>query len=515
MPKARSRRSKKIKFHGNRFTRESVQECSSASASKLKDSSLICEEVLESKSEELTGNRIFDLQTLISVFSVLCWPSCFSSGLKLTEDSRFGLCSNFSLHCTNCSFIEGFCSSPKVKKSSNINKFFILGLRLAGRGYAAGKKLCSTLSLPFLSKSSFRHQEKAILECVEMCSQENMIMAAEEVRRLKAVPSNKICSCGVSVDGTWQRRGYSSLNGCTTIISIDTGKVLDAEIMSHYCRTCKTNDNVRYKNKENHECSNYVGSSGNMEPVGVYRMFEQSKSLRKLQYSQYYGDGDSKGFEEVKNIYGNNSVEKLECIGHVQKRVGSHLRKLKKNEKGLGGKGKLTDKLQNYYGIAIRSNVGNLVEMQSAVIAAFFHCCSGKNKEMHRQCPTGSHSWCKVQKAKFAGIKFVDKSPALPNSVVNSIKKTCMDLCDQKLLKKCLHGKTQNCNESFNNVVWSIVPKETFVELQTLRLGINIAIILFNSGFAGLLPVFQKLGVLTGPDLKMFYWSLDNTRIVD
>ncbi|GBM93274.1 hypothetical protein AVEN_168040-1 [Araneus ventricosus] len=90
-----------------------------------------------------------------------------------------------------------------------------------------------------------------------------------------------------------------------------------------------------------------------------------------------------------------------------------------------------------------------------------------------------------------------------------------MDLCDQKLLKKCLHGKTQNCNESFNNVVWSIVPKETFVELQTLRLGINIAIILFNSGFAGLLPVFQKLGVLTGPDLKMFYWSLDNTRIVD
>ncbi|GBM17098.1 hypothetical protein AVEN_133352-1 [Araneus ventricosus] len=90
-----------------------------------------------------------------------------------------------------------------------------------------------------------------------------------------------------------------------------------------------------------------------------------------------------------------------------------------------------------------------------------------------------------------------------------------MNLCDQKLLKKCLHGKTQNYNESFNNVVRSIVPKETFVELQTLRLGISIAIILFNSGFAGLLSVFQKLGVLTGPDLKMFYWSLDNMRIVD
>ena len=49
-------------------------------------------------------------------------------------------------------------------------------------------------------------------------------------------------------------------------------------------------------------------------------------------------------------------VEKKECVGYVQKRLGTALRKLKKEKKGLGGKGKLTDnmidKLQNYYGIA-------------------------------------------------------------------------------------------------------------------------------------------------------------------
>ncbi|GBM05493.1 hypothetical protein AVEN_94779-1 [Araneus ventricosus] len=120
MSKARSIQSKKIRFHGTRFTRESEQEFFSASASKLKGSSFICEEVLESKSEELTGNRIFDLQTLISVlpFLLFIW----------IEASRFGLCSNFSMHCTNCSFIEGFCSSPKVKKSCNLSKCLILGL---------------------------------------------------------------------------------------------------------------------------------------------------------------------------------------------------------------------------------------------------------------------------------------------------------------------------------------------------------------------------------------------------
>ena len=48
----------------------------------------------------------------------------------------------------------------------------------------------------------------------------------------------------------------------------------------------------------------------------------------------------------------------------MQKRVGCRLQNLKKKEKGLGGKGILTDriidKLQNYCGIAIRSNQNKL-----------------------------------------------------------------------------------------------------------------------------------------------------------
>ncbi|GFW86391.1 hypothetical protein TNCV_4331751 [Trichonephila clavipes] len=41
------------------------------------------------------------------------------------------------------------------------------------------------------------------------------------------------------VDGTWQRRGYSSMNGCVAALSVDTGKVVDIEIMSSYCPTCR------------------------------------------------------------------------------------------------------------------------------------------------------------------------------------------------------------------------------------------------------------------------------------
>ncbi|GFY09522.1 uncharacterized protein TNCV_4322011 [Trichonephila clavipes] len=164
--------------------------------------------------------------------------------------------------------------------------------------------------------------------------------------------------------------------------------------------TLETSMNEHEMNvKCEHVCSNYNGSFGNMEAVGAFRIFERSLIKRDLQYTEYYGEGDSKGFLQVKDIY----VTKLECIGHIQKRVGSRLRKLKKNTKGLGGKGKLTDKfidkLHNYYGIAIHSNVGCLEKMQSAVIAASFHCCSSNQNPMHGQCPTGKDNWCQYKQA--------------------------------------------------------------------------------------------------------------------
>ena len=67
-------------------------------------------------------------------------------------------------------------------------------------------------------------------------------------------------------------------------------------------------------------------------------------------------------------LYPGLKIKKLECVGQVQKRVGSRLRALKKKVKNLDGRGKLTkksiDRLQNYYGIAVRANSYNLAQMK-------------------------------------------------------------------------------------------------------------------------------------------------------
>ena len=80
-------------------------------------------------------------------------------------------------------------------------------------------------------------------------------------------------------------------------------------------------------------------------------------------------------------------------MGHIQKRMGSNLRSYKNKSKGrklsdggtIGGRGRLTDAVidtfQNYYGSAIRTNLGNKEEMKSAVWAIYFHSILGSQSE--------------------------------------------------------------------------------------------------------------------------------------
>ncbi|GFW86415.1 uncharacterized protein TNCV_4331991 [Trichonephila clavipes] len=134
------------------------------------------------------------------------------------------------------------------------------------------------------------------------------------------------------------------MNGCVAALSVDTGKVVDIEIMSSYCPTCRKISKMPISIESetfaaDHVChSNFQGSALKMEAVGSTRIFQCSIVKRGLKYAHYYGDGDSKGFISVKDTYGKDSVTKYECIGHVQKRVGARLRKLKSKNKNLSGK---------------------------------------------------------------------------------------------------------------------------------------------------------------------------------
>jgi hypothetical protein len=134
--------------------------------------------------------------------------------------------------------------------------------------------LFSMLDMPFLSKVTFRRLELKILEASSEAAKDSMDNAAKDIIKMKC-SKKVVVKCGVSIDGTWQKRGYSSMNGCVSCISIDTGKILDVEIMSQFCRYCSKMSKTSDPSNNSHTCFNHTGSASSMETVGVYRIFER------------------------------------------------------------------------------------------------------------------------------------------------------------------------------------------------------------------------------------------------
>lgn len=140
--------------------------------------------------------------------------------------------------------------------------------------------------------------------------------------------------------------------------------------------------------RKEHICNlKHTKSSGSMESIGAVTMCWNMRiaQLRKnnLIYHEYLGYGDTSSFKDVTDFDPYKELDitaaKLECIRHVQKRLGTRLRNLVKSHKGtktpIHGRGKVTDSLinsmQNYYGLAIRGNTDNLYAMKKAVLCYF------------------------------------------------------------------------------------------------------------------------------------------------
>ena len=114
--------------------------------------------------------------------------------------------------------------------------------------------------------------------------------------------------------------------------------------------------------------------------------------------------------------------------------------------------------LQNCYGLAIRQNTNSLYQMKKNVSAILFHCSDiSPDKERHKWCPRTTDSWCSYWNTS----KEVKNKLNLPSNIKD--EKEVVELFDRlrddSLLSKCLHGKTQNVDESLNGIIWTKCPK--------------------------------------------------------
>ena len=215
-------------------------------------------------------------------------------------------------------------------KAYEVNYRAVYASRTVGIDHTGLETICGILNMPKpMTATNYNNISFVFRDAAKELAENSMKTAADQLRINK---ESDVIDIGVSVDGSWQRRGFSSLNGVVAAISIDNGKVIDVEPLSRYCRECAVNSR-KIKDEKTHieqnGCKiNHVGSAPSMETEGVIRIFQRSIENRRGRYLSYYGDGDSKAFSSVENIYDDVTVVKYECVGHYQKRVGCRLRAL-------------------------------------------------------------------------------------------------------------------------------------------------------------------------------------------
>lgn len=214
------------------------------------------------------GNLIFTASQLLdSVEDLICCPSRSCNGrLRLQEsDSPRGWAVLYRWSCEECGFEKKFSNSTHLDKQPQLNTQLVTAMRSTGQNQFQFANFCTIMGL-HQPPDRLIDLERKILPIMEEEAEKSMVYWTEQ--EMKRTGSSDLL---VSVDGTWQKRGFSSRNGISIIASPESGKILDCEAKTNYCGKCK-GDQARRGDPDDPEAvtcdCNHRGSAGAMESKG-------------------------------------------------------------------------------------------------------------------------------------------------------------------------------------------------------------------------------------------------------
>ena len=476
-------------------------------------------------------NFIISLKSLNELFSAFECESC-EQPYCVTEDetARMGSACKLTVRCTACGTTVSQCmtsaKSGTVQKGFDINRRLSVAATSTGVGFTQLRRFFSLMNMPPpMHLKTWQKYRKAVHSGARQAADKHLQEAAEEVRQLydelnlvEPNPDGRL-DISVSFDGSWHKRGRTSHSGIATVIEIYSGLVVDYVSVSNYCHGCEVGPkpgSAGYQDWEQQhegECQKTVKcSSQAMESEAALILWQRSEALHNFRYMEMLGDGDGKAHTKINEakVYGEGvQVKKIDCVNHVTKRMGTALRTLVEKRKAqkapIGGRGNLTDaritKLTNYYGRAIKDHPGDLEGMVNAVWASYFHTLSSDEDPRHNRCPASTPdkpSWCFYKRAQEANETPNPHPHPLPRDIAEALVPVYKRLGDPQLLQRCVDGKTQNSNESFHSLVWSMCPKQRWAGRRSVDTAVAIAVPKFNKGSSAHLDVMEELELLAG-----------------
>ena len=229
-------------------------------------------------------------------------------------------------------------------------------MRFAGGGLHSLERFCGLMSLPpSVTDNLYREHQAAITAATMKETMETCKQAANDLHQLAGKPCDEIVDITVTCNGTWNTCGFTSQFGVVIVMSFETGRVLDVEVLSKYYHQCKLHSNddksstayIEWLKGHKIHCSrNFQGSCPSMESEGELVLWKRPEENLKFRYTTLISDGDAKthGHLSEEDPYNGVPIESKTVSKNgwglaCGRRKEGYYSKEKKKIIGLGGKG--------------------------------------------------------------------------------------------------------------------------------------------------------------------------------
>ena len=151
-----------------------------------------------------------DMDILLAIIKSVSCPKCFEVGsLTLVQNAKsMALHLSFVFLCNNCKdWKNEFTTSTKKCKTFDINYKTVYAMRRCGKGYQGLRRFLAIINHPPpMTEKNYRNISHSFTEAARAVALKSMDAVAEYIR----CNDDVVVDIGVSLDGTWQRRGFSA-----------------------------------------------------------------------------------------------------------------------------------------------------------------------------------------------------------------------------------------------------------------------------------------------------------------
>ena len=600
----------RLSFHHGSDTDSSFfldEEEDAAAADDGGDDDESVDESLSSFSEEkpMTKRAILEVESLSKLFENHCACPICKKPLTLLIDS-ICLASSMTAVCSTrgCGYVAH--GDPPAKANIQVRNFpfdrrerttdyainiiYALGIISVGDGCVEAGRFVGLLSLPrdtSMERRSFPTIEErigpAMRDLQEEILDENL---TEEVQRVNAqsalqdendfmlwqqsvdpssstatqfdLHKNKYPVIQASFDMGWQQKGsghiYNSASGHSIFVGAETRKAIGLEIKSKKCNFC---DEARKKLKDaqgpivKHECcSNYVGSSGGMEPQACLDLMTRMYDNKKVLICKICCDDDASTrsmlqWSNADHMKNNNTttvpmvpITKGKNTGKLQPRIDkgmlpghipeptfvadpNHRRKVLTGELykllTLKVKDRLTMSRMDVNRIG--KNFGYMIKALPMMDESTYEAAGKAVLEHHFDNHEFCGPWCRRKDLTAAEKKaskrfYRNKEDPIDAKLYARLHEIISRFVTLDRLREVAHGMDTQVNESFNNTVSWFAPKnKVYCGTRSLANRIAMAVGINSIGFVAFFTrLYAKLGIQMDASVLYFLKQKDTYR---